>query len=219
MRKPRTLGIGAAVVALAVVAMPATVPAKSAPAPCKRARSHTVAANALARVFTRPGTDGFTHGTDLVGCWKRTNRVQKLDYAFDDDYVTSSAFTLVRLSGRFVAFHTASSDVSCKAACPDDFEPTHYQLSVVDLRSGKAATVAIDGRPAGGTLLVDSRGAIAWTHWLPANQVELRAFDGDGQHVVDSGPIHPESVRLTAAGQLSWVSDNAPRSVVLKARA
>jgi hypothetical protein len=218
MRKPRTLGIGAAIVALAVIAMPATVPAKNTPAACKRAKSRTVAANSLVRVFTRPGSDGFTEGTDLMGCWKRTNRVQQLDYAYDDDYVSASAFDLVRLSGRFVAFHTEAYDVSCKAACPPDFVATHHVLSVVDLRSGRTATVASDARPAGGRLLADTHGAIAWTHWLPANQVELRAFDGDGEHVVDSGPIHPESVTLTAGGRLGWISESDPRSLLLKPR-
>jgi hypothetical protein len=214
---PRLRTFVLALLALMAVAAPTAAPAKGTPKPtCARKHSTTLAANAVARVFTRPGGDGYNDGTDLLGCSKATGRVRSLFFAFDDDYVSSADFGLVRLSGEFAAFYAQSYDISCKASCDPGYEPYHRSVNVVDLRTGAQAGARIAERPAGNRLLLDARGAIAWPRWLPANQVEIRALDASGEHVIDSGAIHPESLVLTRGGRLSWINEATPRTTLLK---
>ena len=105
-------GLGVAFALAALGASPA-VAANSKSPTCKRSKSSTVAENRSARVFTRrDARHGDPHGTALVGCWKKSGRARRLADAFDDEYVTS-AFDLVGLRGRFVAFYGESVDVSC----------------------------------------------------------------------------------------------------------
>jgi len=214
---PRLRTFAIVLLALTTVAGPASAPATGTPKPtCSAKHSTTIAANAGARVFTRPSSDDYTEGTDLLGCWKRTGRVRSLFYAFDDDYVSSADFGLVALRGGFAAFYAESYDVSCKAACDPGYEPYHRSVNVVDLRTGANAGAKIDERPAGNRLLLDARGAIVWPRWLPANQVEIRALDASGEHAIDSGAIRPESLSLTPGGRLSWANDDTPRTALLK---
>jgi hypothetical protein len=214
MPKFRTFAITAAVAALvAAGAAPAQGATKPKPT-CKRSNSTTVAQNSAVRVFTRPDRDGYAQGTDLLACWRRTGRVRELAYAFDDDYVSSAQFALVRLRGGFVAFYTQTFDISCKAACPPDWEATRRHLNVVDVRRGTGHDVRVAERPA--RLLLDGRGAIAWPRPLTAGAVEVRVVDGAGERAVDSGAIAPRSLALTAGGRLSWLRDGVARSTLLQ---
>lgn len=182
---------------------------------CKRAKSRTVAQNGHVRLFTRRDPNGLPGENDLFGCWKRTGRVRLLASAYDDEYVSYARFGLVRLRGRFAAFHSESYDISCKAACPPDYEPRRRFVTVADVRTGRERAVRVAARPAGNRLLLDAGGAIAWPVWLPANQVEVRVLDAAGERAVDSGAIHPESLRLTSGGRLRWVRDGVARSLQL----
>ena len=213
----RTLTTALTLAALA--AAPAAAGAATKSRTCKRPASTTVAQNGLVRVFTRPGANGSLEGTDLLACWKRTGRARLLAFAFDDEYVSSAQFGLVRLRGRFVALFSESYDISCKAACPPGYEPTRRFLEVTDARSGRSRAVRIAERPAGNRLLLDARGAIAWPVWLPANQVEVRVLDAAGERAVDAGAIHPESLTLTSGGRLGWVRDGLARTLLLAHRA
>lgn len=214
---PRTLVTMVALALLAAAAAPAAeAQAATAKPTCKRAHSRTVAGNGLVRVFTRPGSDGSNDGTDLLACWKRSGRVRGLAFAFDDNYVTSARFDLVRARGRFVAFYAESTDISCKAACPPDYEPTRRRLNVLDVRSGRGYRVALAEPPAAERLLLSADGAIAWPRWLAANQIEVRVVDGAGERAVDGGAIHPESLSLTRGGLLGWVKDGVAHSLTLE---
>jgi len=218
MPRLRILSMALALTTFAgVVAAPAPAAVKTKPKPtCKRSHSTTVAENRDARVFTRPGNDGgHTEGTNLLACFRKTGRVRLLDYAFDDDYVSSNAFALVRLRGQFAAFFSESTDISCKASCPPGYEATIRGLHLVDVRYGRGFSVKVAERPAGNRLLLDARGAMAWPRRLPANQVEVRVADAAGEHAVDSGAIRPESLTLTAGGRLWWVKDGTPHSALL----
>jgi len=114
MLKLTGLGVAFALAALAALGASPAVAAKSKSPNCKRSKSSTVAENRSARVFTRrDARHGDPHGTALVGCWKKSGRARRLADAFDDEYVTSAAFDLVGLRGRFVAFYGESVDVSC----------------------------------------------------------------------------------------------------------
>lgn len=218
MLRLRTLAAALALVALTAAAAKPTTKATVKPT-CKRSNSTTVAQNRLVRIFTRPDTeDGYNEGSDLVGCWKKTGRVRLLAHEFDDEYVSSSEFGLVRIRGRFVAFYTESFDISCKAACPPDHESTRRHLSVVDIRFGTGYSVKIAEPPVFNRLLLSQHGAIAWPRWLPGNQVEIRVVDAAGDHAVDSGAIRPESLTMTPGGRLGWVKDGTPQSTILARR-
>ncbi len=67
-------------------------------------------------------------------------------------------------------------------------------------------------------LLLSEHGQIAWSQWLPASQIEVRAVDAAGEHLADSGAIRPESLTLTPGGRLGWVKDGNPQSTVLARR-
>jgi hypothetical protein len=114
--------------------------AASKPGKCSFKGSTTVAKNRYARVFTRP-----SHGGDeierLYGCLYSANRRVWLDTSSDDGYVASQEFTDVVLDGRFVTWRHTSTDVSCKADCPPDYNPTSEQNMKADLRTRKVSTV------------------------------------------------------------------------------
>lgn len=215
MHTLRTFALAFALLALSASTAPGAVAAKAKPT-CKRAHATAVAGNRDAVVFTRPTGDDYTQGTSLYGCSRRTGRVHELAYAFDDDYVSSAAFGLVRLRGLFVAFYAESYDISCKAACDPGYDPYRRSLHVIDLRTGAGAGARIAERPAGGRLLLDAHGAIAWPRWLPGNQVEVRVLDAAGERAIDSGAIRPESLTLSRNGRLTWVNDTTPRAAQLK---
>lgn len=208
----RLVKLTAAIALLVLAAAPSAQAAKR-PA-CARAGTTTVAENTLARVYTRPSSNQY-YLSVLYGCLKKTNRSRRLSASYDDDYVSSADFSLVQLTGRFVAYYHESYDISCKAACPPDWEATKRHLTLVDLRHGTRRVLPIPERPAGGILLADARGSLVWPNWLPGNRVEIRVVDGGGERVVDSGAIHPESLKLTSSGWLSWVNDSVLRGVQL----
>ena len=217
MLRPRTLIATVTLVVLAASVAPAVAaPAKRKPT-CKRSLSRTVAENTQIRVFTRPDDNGgYTPGTGLFGCSKRSGRVRPLALAFDDEYISSASFGLVRIRGRFVAFYTEHFDISCKAACPPDYESTRRFVNLVDVRRGTGFDVEVAARPAGNRLLVDAGGAIAWAQALPAaGLVEVRVSDAAGERALDSGAIAPASVALTAGGLLSWTNAGAARAAQL----
>jgi hypothetical protein len=132
-------------VVLSAAALVALAPAGSADAAttkgkCVMKGTKTVAKNRYARVFTRP-----SHAGDeierLYGCLYRVNRRVWLDTSSDDDYVTSEEFTDVSLRGGVVTWRHISTDISCKAACPPEYQPTTERTLRADLRKRKVTVV------------------------------------------------------------------------------
>jgi hypothetical protein len=205
------------VVVATVFAGVAAMPAAAKKPTCKRPGTSTVVQNRDVRVFTRtPPTPSNFKTTILYGCRKRTGHSRRLAKRFDDGIFDSEDFGLVRVRGNSVALYHKLFDVSCKADCPPGFEATTRFLKLVDLRLKTARVVKIDSRPAESRLLIDKHGDMVWPRWLAFNQIEVRALDATGEHVVDSGPIHPESLGLSAAGQLRWTKDGVGKTVALK---
>ena len=193
---------------LVVVAAPAPASAAGKKARCAAKRSHTVAKNRLVRVYSvsRNGN------RRLTGCLRKTGRKLVVVREYDDGYVESGAFRDVRLAGRFVAVVFDATDVSCKAACPPDYEATKTSVVISDIRTRRDRTTRTHAQT--GSLRLSTAGVAAWLAPTPGG-FEVHAFDGDGEPVLDSGAIDPASLAL-AGLQLTWANAGAARSAALK---
>ena len=194
-----------ALAALAVAAAPA--PAGAAKARCAAKRSHTVAKNRLVRVYSvsRNGN------RKLTGCLRRTGRKLVVVREYDDGYVESGEFRDVRLAGRFVAVVFDATDVSCKAACPPDYEPTQTSVVISDIRARRDRTTRTHAQA--GSLRLSTAGVAAWLAPIEGG-LELHAYDGAGESVLDSGALDPASLTLSGL-QLTWANAGAPKSAAL----
>jgi len=197
--------------ALAVAGLAvAAGPAMAAP-PCARPDTITLQKNRHVRVFETRAGAARDYERVLRACNRHTGHTVRLARAFDDGYVTSATYGRVRLAGRFVAWSSSYTDVSCKAACPPGYESTTFAAHVRDIRLTKSRHAALDSRA---TALVLTRlGAIAWTTGS-GGTVELSALDSAGRRVLDTGPIDPKSV-TAAAESVRWTRDGEPRSQAL----
>ena len=194
--------------ALALALLLAVPGAAAARKPCTRA-GKTVAKNRYVRVYRVPGDEG----TALRACNRRTRKSAELASAFDDGYVLSEDYRSVRLARRFAAVVDDHTDVSCKADCPPDYEPTTTTIRVYDARANKVRVLgAGNGLSA---LVLTVRGAVAWAEGRKGEAVTIRAHDGAGTRVLDSGAIDPESlgVELTI---VSWTKDGEERFARLR---
>ena len=115
---------------------------------------------------------------------------------YDDGYVESGAYRDVRLAGRFVAVVFDATDVSCKAACPPDYEPTQTSIVISDVRARRDRTTRTHAQT--GSLRLSTAGVAAWLAPV-AGGFELHGYDGTGEPVLDSGAIDPASVALSRA--------------------
>jgi hypothetical protein len=196
-----------AVVFLAAAAVCALPSSAEARARCKVKGSETVKSNSLVRVYSRPDREG---GTELRGCWRATGRKVLLAYEFDDEYVTSSSYRDLRLAGRFVAFVWEATDVSCKAACPPDYQASRSYVEVRDMRTRRERSAS--SAPAYGSLKLSSRGVAAWLDPADAGY-ELLVTDGVGAgRLVDAGAIDGVGLRGL---RLGWKNGGVPRGVDL----
>ena len=205
------LGLTLALALAALVALAPAAEAKHHHKACARKGTHTVKSTRLVRLSTRPNDQG---GDDLIGCLRSTDRAQILTSSYDDDYVLSGGYDHLKVAGRFVAWQFSATDVSCKAACPPDYEATTYSLHVRDLRKRKNA--GVDGHVAsGGKLVLTRGGAIAWSDDDP---LAIDAFDGAGARTLDTGEgIAVGSLRLHGR-RASWTDGAETHSATLADR-
>ena len=139
---------------------------------CKVKGSETVAATSLVRLYTRPTARARRAAWLLAG----HGRKLLLAYEYDDGYVTSVFYRDLRLNGRFVAFVSEATDVSCKAMCPPDYNPTRTSMEVTDVRDrGGHAPSAPRRRPVAEGL-AGGRGGDPWQEGS-----ELLVLDGAGR--------------------------------------
>ena len=108
---------------------------------CVMKGTKTVAKNRYARVFTRPSHSG-DEVERLYGCLYSVNRRVWLDTSSDDDYVTSEEFTDVKLERGVVTWRHISTDISCKADCPPEYDPTTERTLRANLRTRKVTEVS-----------------------------------------------------------------------------
>ena len=194
---------------LALLAVAALPTAAEGRARCAVKGSHTVAKSPAVRAYVKRDREG---NRRLYGCLRKTGRKLLVAAEYDDQYVTSGVYRDVRLAGRFVVVVFEATDVSCKAACPPDYETTQTSVVVRDVRSRKSRIARSPTAP--GTLRLSNRGFAAWLTPV-AGGAELRVIDGAGLgRVVDTGAIDPASVALPG-GELEWVKDATPAVLAL----
>jgi hypothetical protein len=170
-----------------------------------------VAKNRMAVVFTVDRSSGDAQQT-LFGCMRSKGVRLRLVDSFDADFVSSVLFGQVVLNGRFVAWQWTSTDISCKADCPPDYEPTTYQIERGDLKTRKS--LKWDGGFAdGNSLRLSDKGNTAWVQ-PSATGHDVHTGMLAGNTVIDSGDIDPASLRLTGTN-LSWTNAGTGRSAQL----
>ena len=176
---------------LVVAATLLVLPAEGhAAASCAPQGAKRLAANGEAVVYTR------AKGSRLYGCLRRTGR-SRLLVGSGDGYGTFISFSHVTLAGHVVGYAETLTDISCKADCPPDYDPTRDYVVADDLRKHQTRTVTASAT----TVAVNARG---WLAWLQAagDQSELHISQGPGvDTVVDTGTLD----RVSFCGaQLLW---------------
>ena len=189
-----------AVLALAAAAAPA--PAEAARS-CRAKGSATEAQNRHARLYRQ--------GAALIACMRASGRRFVLDRNHDDGYVTSGGWSDPRLGGRYAAWVSSYTDVSCKAACPPGYEATRYSIVVHDLRRRRAVQTVSGNFD----FVLTDRGALAWLVGRDGATELHTAVPGRGQRVIDSGGIgslraYYSLVLWTREGESRWATPSAP---------
>jgi hypothetical protein len=180
------------IAALAVLAIAPSPASAATTRTCSLKGSRGIASNSTARVYTvRSHREDY--GNILYGCLRSTGKRVRLAEEYDDGYVTSSSFDKVRLNGRFVAWESSSTDISCKADCPPGYSGSSGGIDVADLRSRHVKEYA--GSP-GDELVVGRGGTPAWLQ-TGVGGVEVHA----GDQVLDTGVV--DHLKLSGT-TLSW---------------
>jgi hypothetical protein len=198
-------------VALALLAVPVAAGAGQSKPTCKRADSTTVVSNRFARVF-EPNDAGPEGETVLLGCLRSVGKSVRLADAYDDEYVTKRAYSHVRLSGGFVAWAYLSSDLSCKADCPEGYDSISTSVAIRHLKRRKTRTIPTTELPR--SLVLTAAGAVAWVEGYP-KAYEVHVADSDGTRLADSGNIDPKSLSRAGA-TVSWTKDGVVQSTALR---
>jgi hypothetical protein len=192
-----------------LLAFAAAAPASAAGkrARCVVKHSHTVAKNRFVWVyFVRRGGN-----RKLYSCRRATGRKILLPAEYDDGYVESGAYRDVRLAGRFVALVFDATDISCKAACPPDYEATQTTVVIRNIRVRQAQIIRTHEQAR--SLRLSAAGVAAWLAPIPGG-FDLDVFDGASYRAVDTGAIDPASVTL-AGVHLSWANAGVAKSAEL----
>lgn len=192
---------------LVLLAAPAPASAAGKRAGCAVKRAHTVVVTRLVWVYSvRPRGH-----RRLYACLRATGRRILVAAEYDDEYVSSGAYRDVQVAGRHVALVYEATDISCKAACPPEYDPTRTSIVIRDVRTRARRMALGDVRPR--TLRLSAAGVAAWLA-PAADGVELRVYDGAGRRALDSGAIEASSMFLTGL-RLTWASAAGPRSAEL----
>lgn len=193
---PRTLA-SLALVLLATAPSPAAAGARAGS--CATSEGRTIAADPAHRVFSRGSGD---RGR-LYAC-RRGSRPRLIARAYGDGYVESGRFTRVSLAGRHVAFVFVAKDLSCKAACPEDFDPVTEGLRIVDLSTGRVRAVAgFTGRD----YVLTGTGALAWIAPLAGGGRRIVADVRGERRVLAEGPGIEAGSLEASATRVTWVRD------------
>jgi len=191
----------AAVVVGFLTVAPVAVEGASRAAGCSPKGSKTVAKNGVARVFVSANRGR------LYGCVGRVGRPLLLakQEADSGDY-TSESFDHVELAGRYAAWRSTHTDVSCKADCPPGYNATSVYVNAADLKRRRTRAIAT----AVTSLAVSRRGAVAWTRpsgggfelRLSVRRSEDRLVDSGG---IDTVGFHDSILAWKNAGQRTWI--------------
>jgi hypothetical protein len=175
-------------IVFSVMALSAGAAPAAEAASCRVPGGRTVATGAVAKLIAVPTPDG----SALFACIRRSGRKVALDDSFGDP----------RVAGRWVAWQRAGSG-------------GRWRIAVHDLRTGKERLV--NGRVAAHSLVLTSRGSVAWAQQQDASpDTPLYANEvGSGGRLLDGGAVDASSVDV-AGRRVSWVSAGVERSAVLR---
>jgi hypothetical protein len=206
----RTLIVAlAAALLLALGAAPAS--ATHSRGKCK-AKGTTVAKNDSARVYERE--EEAEVRTTLYGCLWSKNRPVKLQSASGSDPFTFEEYGQVRLRGHFVTWEFTSTDGTCKAACPPNYDATQEFVNVFNLKTRRGdyeTSNATDG-----SLRLNSTGAAAWLSPADGSNTAVNSWDGDGFRTIETGSIRRWRLR---GRTLSWINGDQPKTATLRGAA
>jgi hypothetical protein len=170
---------------------------------CK-ARGDTIVKNDSGRVYER---EEDAEVTTLYGCLWSTNREVELQSSSGDGFTVNEGYAEVLLRGHFVAWVFTREDISCKADCPPNYDPTQEYVNVFNLKARKGDFETSD--PAFGSLRLNSTGAAAWLTTPSSGGSEVNVWDGAGWRSLGSGQIRRFRLR---GRMLSWLDGDVPRS-------
>jgi hypothetical protein len=123
--------------------LPATADAKARSC-AGPAKATTLASSSTARVYRVP-VSGRERATGVVyGCLRAGGRTTRLARESDDAIETSHAVTATKLGGRYAVLVIETTDLSCKADCPPDFQTQRDVLRVTDLRTRRSRILSRD---------------------------------------------------------------------------
>jgi hypothetical protein len=194
----------ASVLVAATAVLVAVAPSAAEAATCRAKASRTVKANELVRVYRVRST--------LYACLRATGRRSAIASRYDDyTAYEAGSYRDVALAGRYVGYVTTFTDLSCKAACPPDYQATTFRVHVREVGSRRHRSLLRN--PVRGTLRVSATGAIAWLERQP-NGTAVHTLDGRGAHLLDAGAVPDGSPRIEGS-TLHWVRDGQPRSAEL----
>jgi len=208
----RRLAIVPGLLGLAL-ALASSVPAEAATrSTCQRLKGSDLAPAKSVKLVARPNADD---GTDLVGCVLPRGRVRMIASSADSDYYTTTyAYTVRQVAGRIVV---VSSTYSSQYASSEG-------TRVVDLRGGRAYSVAYSCTEIGGANCGDRTAALAIFATKLGRAVAaiggpggvaIATFDPSGtRRDLDSGPIAelpPASLGLVGT-TAAWLHAGQPRS-------
>jgi hypothetical protein len=183
-----------------LVSLGLAAPAGAAQRPrCLSAEGRTVALDGRARAYV---TDG-----SLYACLRGERARIRLATNYDDEYVSNGSFGQAAVAGTYAAFEFSAYDISCKAACPPDYDPTHNTLTVVNLRTrARRATDLHAGEP----FVLTRTGAAAWI-----SRGAVLAFQRQGVRSLDPGPVQAESLEASRS-RVTWLRDGVVQGAVLR---
>ena len=188
----------AAVIALGILALTSSsADATHSRGKCK-ARGTTIAKNDIGRVYER---EQDAEVRTLWGCTWSQNKPFEIEIAAGDDISTFESYANVLLRGRYVAWIFNREDVSCKADCPPNYDPTTEYVRFFDMRTRDSDSEDSDAES--GSLRLNTTGSIAWLTLAGGGNRDVHAWDRKGHRMLDSGPI----TRFRLRGRtLSWVN-------------
>jgi hypothetical protein len=169
----------------------------------------TLAQNGIARVVERSTSSE----RRLYACVKASRARLRLASLPDDigQYV-SGMFSGVVLRGHFVAWAAHSSEFSCKAACPPDYDQTSTSVVLANLATRRTRTLgAADDL---GAIVVSAAGVAAWTEPHGDGTTDVHAMWIAGAKLLDTGAVDAGSLNVERR-TVTWTVAGERRSAAV----
>jgi hypothetical protein len=199
--------VAVAILSCAAIAALTTSSAPAAVNHCKLPKKAKVLGRTtLVYAYSVKNSEG---DSNLYGCLRTTGKRSKIFEGFDDTIESYSKITKVVLNGRFIAMQIEDYDISCKAACPDGYNPYTYTLARYDVKRRKPYSVT--GQAQQDSLIVSARlGKLAW---IQSSGVGFEVHVN--KQTIDQGAVDPRSLKLVG-DKLTWTNAGTVMTYTLK---